>query len=225
MEHKACFCSGAGTGCPESCVDPLPAILSEGWDSDSGVQCSAPERKTPSKKTTKARKKLAQDQKSRVKKESFGREDLEHQADHAEGVRKCDTVRALEFAQVVSRHPRLPETPDSFDDGCSTCSGSSFFYPLSASAESTPGSCFSSHAAPPLLSLQGATSPTEQELVYVWAESGQWLRQCVAHRSAYRGPRVVLNNTFLDLDECAQPSDCRRARSLPPRFDASVSDE
>lgn len=224
LMEQAFWALAADPGCPESCVDPLPAILSEGWDSDSGVQCSTPQRKTPTKKSTKARKKLAQDQKSRVK-ESFGREDQEHQADHAEGERKCDTVRAQEFAQVVSRHPRLPETPDIFDDGCSTCSGSSFLYPQSASAESTPNSCFSSHAAPPLLSLQGATSPAEQELVYVWAESGQWLRQCVAHRSAYRGPRAVVNNTFLDLDECAQPSDCRRAQSLPPRFDAPVSDE
>jgi len=218
LVEQAFWSLAANPGRVVESVDPLPAILSEGWDSDSGVQNCTPPRKTPSKKSAKARKKLAQNQTTAENKvieliNQKGAVACGKQGHRADEQAKQDDMLRADDENV--------EKQDNFDDAASTCSGASSFYPQSV--ESSPVSAASFRSAktwPHIPSMPSA----DQEECYVWGESGQWLRQYAPHPTACLGHCTVVKNTFLDLDERAEPLICKRARSLPPRLDASRCD-
>lgn len=216
LAEQAFWALAADPDCAVASADPLPAILSEGWDSDTGVQSP----KTPSRKSPKARKNLAQDQKSaknkgielilkKAQKGAAASGNPGHGADEQAG--KDDSVRA-----------DATEMHDIFDDACSTCSGASSFCPQSV--DSTPLSAASWPVTRTSADLQDMTA-LDQKSCYVWGESGQWFRQCAPQPAAYLGHCAVVKNTFLDFEARAESSNCKRARSLPPRLDASRCDQ
>lgn len=218
LMEQAFWAVTAEPGCSKNPVEPLPEILSEGWDSDSGAQSPTVQGKTQKRKS-KQRKKFGQSQILVASKEgpavptSAGRNE-EQAADHANQVLKDEIVEA-ERVVTLSTSSYNTDRSHIFDDDCSTCSGASSF--RLPSVESLSLSLVSSPAAKSFPYSQGDVTPeSDQHVCYAWGESGRWLNRSECHPGVSSSLCVVAKNTFLDINQNPQSSSCR-ALSLPPR--------